>query len=133
MVSRAFKIANNVRDKLYKIAIRVTAVDTAQLAPGACPIDDFRAFQNLCTLDPEKDTQDQNTWGKRRADLNASVLPRLQNIIYRMFRNETQIAAAGLHFRRFGLELVPGQVEVDFLAAELEGVAIGAVGNCSKS
>ena len=40
-----------------------------------------------------------------------------------MLRDEAQVSTAGLHFRSFGLELVPGQVEVDLLAAEFEGVA----------
>jgi len=41
-----------------------------------------------------------------------------------MLRNKTQIPTARLHFRSFGLKLVAGQVEVDLLAAEFEGVAV---------
>ena len=41
-----------------------------------------------------------------------------------MLRDETQILTARLHFQCFGLELVPGQVEVEFLVAELESVAV---------
>jgi hypothetical protein len=40
-----------------------------------------------------------------------------------MFRDEAQIATAGLYFGCFGLEFVAGEVEVYLLRAEFEGVA----------
>ena len=62
-------------------------------------------------------------------DLDTNTLPKRQNLIYRMLRDETQIFTARLHSRCFGLEFMAGQVEVDLLAAELEGVPFCKKGN----
>lgn len=41
-----------------------------------------------------------------------------------MLRDETQISTAGLHASGFGFEFMPGEVQVYFLGAEFEGVAL---------
>lgn len=55
--------------------------------------------------------------------LDARLAPLCQHSIHGMISEEAQISTTRLHAGCFGLELVPGQVEVNLLASKSERVA----------
>lgn len=104
---------------LNQIPIWITAIYTPQLAHRARSINYFAAFENLEPC--QSNLQSLRT--KTRAHLYPSRLPSPQHIIDRVLGDDTEISGSRLDSLGFWLEFLTGEMEVDLLGAEFEGMA----------